>query len=154
MKPLEFFVPGTPKPAGSKTAFTNPKTGKVIITDASGAPGKAWRKIVTQTGGEAIVGRAEFPLSGALVMGLTFFLQRPMNHHVAGKRERPLKADAPVMPTVMPDATKLTRAVEDALTKIVWLDDAQIVQQSIGKCYCNDEYPQPGVLVWVGKMEF
>lgn len=154
MQPIEFFVPGTPKPAGSKKAFAHAKTKKIIVIDDSGAPGKAWRKCVTETGRIAVAARTEFPLDGALVMGLTFFLQRPMNHHIGGKRERPLKADAPMMPVVMPDATKLTRAVEDALTKVIWLDDAQIVQQTIAKCYCTDDFPDPGVLVWVSRFQF
>lgn len=162
MQPLEFFVTGTPKPAGSKKAFAIRKggvlTGRVAVTDDSGKPGKLWRQCVTQTGCAAVAQhcttpaeRADFPLDGALMLGLTFFLQRPMAHHVAGKRERPLRPNAPPLPTGMPDATKLTRAVEDALTKVLWLDDAQIVQQSIAKCYCTDEYPDPGVLVWVSR---
>ena len=31
---ISFWVPGIPKPAGSKRGFVNRKTGGVIITDA------------------------------------------------------------------------------------------------------------------------
>jgi Holliday junction resolvase RusA-like endonuclease len=39
------------------------------------------------------------------------------------------------LPVVMPDATKLLRGLEDALTGVVWHDDAQIVSQHVEKRY-------------------
>ena len=38
-----------------------------------------------------------------------------------------------------PDATKLVRAVEDALTGLVWRDDAQVVIQTVRKRYGHPE---------------
>ncbi len=38
-----------------------------------------------------------------------------------------------------PDATKLVRALEDALTRIVWKDDAQVVTQVVHKRFGEPE---------------
>jgi Holliday junction resolvase RusA-like endonuclease len=40
-------------------------------------------------------------------------------------------------PTVKPDLTKLLRAVEDALTGVVWRDDSQIIHQVVNKEYAD-----------------
>lgn len=47
------------------------------------------------------------------------------------------RPSAPHYPAVKPDATKLVRAVEDALTGICWRDDAQIVNQDVRKRYAD-----------------
>jgi Holliday junction resolvase RusA-like endonuclease len=47
-----------------------------------------------------------------------------------------------------PDATKLWRPTEDALTGIVWRDDSQIIRQLVRKRYCGPgEVPGAEVLV-------
>jgi Holliday junction resolvase RusA-like endonuclease len=46
-----------------------------------------------------------------------------------------LKGSAPEWPVARPDALKLARAAEDALTGIVWADDAQIVVERLGKVF-------------------
>ena len=40
-------------------------------------------------------------------------------------------------PTVKPDATNYAKAVEDALNKLIWVDDAQVVDQRCRKFYGN-----------------
>ena len=52
------------------------------------------------------------------------------------------------MPISKPDVLKLARGVEDALTKILWLDDAQIVYEVIQKFYG----PQPGCFVTIAEL--
>ena len=66
-----------------------------------------------------------------LNLEVDFYVPRPKGHF--GKRG--LRLSAPAFPTVKPDATKLLRAVEDALTGIVWRDDAQVVEQHVSKLY-------------------
>jgi Holliday junction resolvase RusA-like endonuclease len=46
-----------------------------------------------------------------------------------------LKPNAPKYPTTRPDALKLARAAEDALTGIIWTDDAVTVDLTIKKRY-------------------
>jgi Holliday junction resolvase RusA-like endonuclease len=44
-----------------------------------------------------------------------------------------LRASAPRYPTGRPDVLKLARACEDALTGVIWRDDAQIVVERLYK---------------------
>lgn len=143
---IEFFVPGIPKPGGSKRAFRNRKTGGIIITeDCKG--NKDWRACVKMFARESYSGP---PLNGPLKVWATFYMPRPKGHYGTGKNEGTLKPSAPEYPTTTPDATKLWRSTEDALTGILWRDDAQIVTQIISKeyaDYCFDHFQEPGVKI-------
>ncbi len=130
---MRFTVLGQPKPAGSKRAFVNPKTGKAIVVDSSGAKGKDWRTLVRDAGAEAMDGRT--PLSLPLQVTMVFFQPRPKSHYGTGKNAAILKPGAPPRPTTRPDALKLARAVEDALTGIIWRDDSEIVDERLVKLY-------------------
>lgn len=68
----------------------------------------------------------------------TFTLARPASHWGTGRNAEILKASAPQYPTSYPDLDKLTRAVGDALTKIAYADDAQIVDLIARKRYADD----------------
>ena len=146
ISPISFFVPGVPKTAGSKRAFplwkgkgSNRQFVRSIITDDSGAAGKAWRSVVQDAAREAFGGS---PLiEGPLRVTFDFFVQRP-KCHVGAKG---LKPSAPRQPTTKPDLLKLARAAEDALTGIIWKDDAQITTEVLRKRYAD----KPGMLVCV-----
>jgi Holliday junction resolvase RusA-like endonuclease len=88
-------------------------------------------------------------LHGPLHLSLVFCLARPKGHFGSGRNADVVKPSAPRYPTVKPDATKLTRAVEDAMTGIVWRDDAQVVDQYVTKVYDEPER----VVVTVRPME-
>ena len=145
-----FFVPGIPKPAGSKRAFAfrraNGKLG-VTVTDASGQPGKDWRGDVKVFAREV----CKEPLKGPLQLIVTFYMPRPKSHYGTGKKRDVLRLDAPSFHTSKPDATKLVRAIEDAMTGIAWEDDAQVVSQVVGKVYA--ELGRVGANVVVRRME-
>lgn len=135
---LRFVVYGQPRPGGSKKAFVNPKTGKAVIVDDSGAAGKSWRQEVA-TAGRVAVGPDAPLLLGALAVEFTFYRPRPKGHYGSGANAWVLKASAPPAPITRPDALKLARAVEDALTGILWKDDAQIVQETLRKVWGEPE---------------
>lgn len=133
---VEFFVPGVPATAGSKKAFRHPSTGKIVVVDMSGKRGKIWRREVQTIAALEYGGHLGIHppfLEGPLHLAVDFYLPAP-------------KAD-PRRPfhTVRPDATKLLRALEDALTGVLWKDDAQIVQQAVSKQYGET----PGAAVFV-----
>lgn len=123
-----FVVYGVPATAGSKKGFVNQKTGRVIITDDS-KRSRPWKALVTDAAIEAI-GEQEL-LTGPLELRLSFYLIRPKGHYGV-KGVRP---SAPRFPTVKPDLLKLARAVEDALSGIVYRDDAQIAVEVLTKDY-------------------
>ena len=65
-------------------------------------------------------------------MTMIFHRRRPASHYRAnGEMHR--------YPVTRPDALKLARAVEDALTGIIWLDDAQIVEEHLTKRWSDEE---------------
>ena len=141
---VEFKVPGLPKPAGSKRAITIPgRKFSQIIDDSKNKP---WIKTVQQYA--VLNWGKDVPSSREFQMQLTFILPRPKAHYRA---DGSLKTGAPGRHAKKPDATKLTRCVEDALTGIVWVDDAQVVHQSIAKTYSDDRWT--GVFIRVRELE-
>lgn len=130
---IRFSVPGAPAPGGSKRAFANPKTGKIVVLDDA-KNNRGWRERVSLFAREAM-GPAP-PLDGPLAMRLIFVVSRPKGHYGTGRNAAKLRPWAETArPTVKPDVTKLVRAAEDAMTGIVWRDDAQVVMQQAEKRY-------------------
>lgn len=129
MTAVSFTVVGVAAPAGSKRALRNPHTGRVQVVDASRrAP--EWKALVAAAAAQAMCG-AE-PLRGPLHLRVVVHAARPASHR---DRHGTVRRGAPQHPAVRPDITKLVRAVEDAMTGIVYVDDAQIVEQHAAKRY-------------------
>lgn len=122
---LEFAVLGEARPGGSKRAFV--VRGRAVVTDDAGKTGKAWRRDVQLAALEAMraAGLEGQLLAGPLAVRITFYRRRP-------SRPKPGARDYPI---TRPDVLKLARAVEDALTGVVWADDAQVVAEGLGKLY-------------------
>jgi Holliday junction resolvase RusA-like endonuclease len=79
---------------------------------------------------------------------MLFVLERPKTDWGTGRNAGRLKPRAPAWPLKRPDSTKLVRAVEDALTGILWSDDSVIVLGPIAaKRYRMAFEPTPGVHV-------
>lgn len=142
---IEFFVPGIPRPGGSKRAVKNKRTGKVILIDACKL-NKSWRDTVAAFAMDAYRGEL---LHGALKVEFAFTMPRPKSHYRAGKYAGELKPNAPKYPITRPDRTKLIRSTEDALTGVIWRDDAQIVGGEPTKLYGD----KPGVLITIQEAE-
>ncbi|MDH3291517.1 MAG: RusA family crossover junction endodeoxyribonuclease [Gemmatimonadota bacterium] len=132
---IQLKVYGRPVPAGSKRGFPiRGKGGKihVSVTDAS-SKAKPWQAQVRAEAAELMAGR---PLIRDPIQARAmFYLARPKGHF--GKRG--LRPSAPRYPAVQPDASKLWRAVEDALQGVVYANDAQIVEQWVMKVYGEPE---------------
>lgn len=128
-----FFIPGIPCPGGSKRGFALKKggayTGRVIITDDAGQRNKDWKAKCAQVAHECDLTE---PFRGPLRVDFDFVMPRIKSHFRANGA---LKEGAPRWHVVKPDRTKLTRSTEDALTGIVWADDAQVVAGSTTKTY-------------------
>ena len=136
---ITFTVFGIPKPAGSKTAFAIKRggvyTGRTVVMDACKKT-KSWQAIVKA---EAKKHAPEKPFDGAIAVEFVFLMPRPKSHYGTGKNSRNLKRNAPKYHTGKPDALKLARAVEDAMTGIIYLDDAQIAYEKIEKIYDDQD---------------
>lgn len=132
---MAFVVHGEARPGGSKRAFPIRKNGRIVkiatVEDAKGV--KEWRGSVAAVAAEAMNGRGL--LTGPIEVRLTFYRPRPQGHYGTGRNAALVKASAPAFPATRPDVLKLARAVEDALSGIVYRDDAQIVEELLRKRY-------------------
>lgn len=144
MNTISFFVPGKPATAGSKRAFViTPKGGgrpRAIVTEDC-KDSKDWRGDVKRFAVEHFTA----PLEGPLEVTLRFYLPRPKGHFGSGKNASVVNPSAPQRPTGRPDALKMARLVEDALTGIAWNDDAQIVDEHLSKRYDSTGHVGVGV---------
>lgn len=122
---IRFTVYGQPKTAGSKRAFykAGMKHARVVEDNEKS---REWKGAVADAAAQAYC----LPLlDGAIRLTLTFFRPRPKGHY--GKSG--VRASADKYPTTKPDVLKLARAVEDAITGVIWRDDAQIVVEVLAK---------------------
>ncbi len=78
------------------------------------------------------------PLDAAVHLELQFRMPRPKSHYRTGRNAHLLKSSAPLHHAVKPDLTKLVRSTEDALTGIIWRDDAQVISGSYSKTYADE----------------
>jgi Holliday junction resolvase RusA-like endonuclease len=151
---LSFEVRGTPIPQGSKRAWYNETAHKVMMVEDAGARHSTWRNEVTGQARQAManVGRFGEPYREAISCSLTFQFHRPLIHYGTGRNAETVKASAPVHPTKPPDLDKLTRAIWDSLTSVVWVDDGQVVAATIRKQFV-ERWQGEGVLIHVGTFD-
>jgi Holliday junction resolvase RusA-like endonuclease len=109
------FVPGTPVPQGSKTAFVVGR--RAVVTDQNRAVLKPWRATIseyTDTGHE---------FSGPVFVSLVFNMPRPQKPKYN-------------VPAVKPDIDKLTRAVLDGIKDSGLIeDDSRVTRLTVEKQY-------------------
>lgn len=122
---LDVFVPGRPASQGSKRHVGN----GIMVESSKALP--AWREAVRWTTAQAW--NRQPPITSPVALVLEFILPRPVS---TPKRRTP--------PAIKkPDASKLIRAVEDALTDAgVWRDDSLVVDLHATKRIAGiDEQP-------------
>lgn len=139
-----FYIKGHPMPAGSKKYVGHTKNNKAIIIDQSGKKGADWRKACQLTA-KTFCYTGE-PIEGPIIVNMRFYLLRPKNHY---NSKGELKKSAPKYHLTKPDKTKLCRAVEDAITGIIWKDDSMIFDGYVSKEYVNKEFPDEGCWIEV-----
>jgi Holliday junction resolvase RusA-like endonuclease len=147
-------VYGTPAPQGSKSFKGLSKKGHAILVESSKkvAP---WREQVADAAAKVVrccddpgCGQLQpgFPLDGPLLARVVFTLQKPAS---APKRVR-------TWPCRYPDASKLLRSTEDALSRLVWADDARVVEYSrLAKVFPGEDpeaLPMPGAVISVWRV--
>lgn len=147
---LSFFVRGTPRPGGSKTAmpiYNGDGTPRTKLTAAGkqrpvfnmidAGRNDKWAEAVGYEAKRAMrAANIGFELDEALSAEFHFYVTRPQKHF---RKDGTLKPGAPQYPTSKPDVLKLARSTEDALTGIVWRDDAANVRMTLAKSYAGRE---------------
>jgi Holliday junction resolvase RusA-like endonuclease len=158
---------GDPAPQGSKSASSvhgqdaqrckscrRLHVVRVSLHESSLAVGP-WRQAVAFYAKLEMLGREV--LDGPLEASMVFSLARPASHYLpvnSRRAERAVRPSAPLRPSGYPDVSKLARSTEDALTGVVWKDDARVVEYRprLAKVWCGedpDSLPVPGAVITV-----
>lgn len=138
---IEFEVFGHPVTQGSTRVVPLKDKGggyqmlpdgrpKLVPIHQKGKELRAWRQEIAYAARNAYRGPL---LQGAVALTLIFERPRPKGDFGTGKNASVLKPSARPYPTQKPDSVKLTRAIEDALTGVLWQDDSQVVNHTIYK---------------------
>lgn len=137
MREVRFEVIGAAIPQGSMRAFST-KTGRtVVVTDNPNL--HQWRDSISWAAREELssVGIRE-PWVGAVSVAATFWLPRPTSVSIKRRPE----------PVVKPDLDKLIRAVLDALSGLVYRDDAQVCHITVDKRYADGRDAAAAIRAW------
>lgn len=156
--PIVLTFAGKAQTAGSKRSFV-PKgkdgqpyrrpNGTILVnTVDDNKRSKGWKSDVRTSAEINYLGPA---LTCALRVEMIFYSLRPKGHFGTGRNEGIVKDSAPAYPAKKPDVLKLARAIEDALTGVVWRDDSLIVDEYIGKRFADREYVT--VRVWMSEAQ-
>jgi crossover junction endodeoxyribonuclease RusA len=126
MSAVSFIVYTKAEPQGSMRAFSG-KAGKVHLT-SNNAKMKPYRHTVTQ------VARMEMSRRGLTEPMAS--LHQPVELYLTFIfRKAPSISKKRIRPVVKPDLDKLQRATIDALTGVLFTDDAQVVRVTAEKSY-------------------
>lgn len=130
-KKLSITIYGRPATAGSKRHI-----GHGVLIDSC-KRAKPWRESVQYEAHEAMMkhNMTIDDFAGPLTLRCIFYRRRPKSHFGTGANSQKLKDSAPRFPTTRPDSTKMLRALEDAMTGVVYQDDSIIVHHDILKIY-------------------
>lgn len=124
---LELFIPGIPRPQGSKNAYK--RGGRVVMVEANKHLPE-WRQAVY----EALRASGK-QFDGAVTVMATFYIPRP-------------KTNKRLYATTKPDVDKLQRAIGDCLTKAgTIIDDSYIVTWNAAKAYADGVNPGVRIIV-------
>lgn len=125
---VSFVVYCHPEPQGSKNAFVIPGTNRAVVVDQGAKKLKPYRQEIMRT---AMTEVPQRPWAGKhipIVLKLNFQLLKP-----------PSVKKSRTHPVVKPDLDKLVRSTCDALTGVLYADDAQIVELHVRKEYADTE---------------
>lgn len=140
-KSYSFVVFGMAQPAGSKQAFVplhpqtkepyrRPNGGVVVSVVDDNKKSRDWKKLVAKTAREECGAPL---LTGPLKVTMVFYRERPKGHYgVAGLNKAGREA---AYPTIKPDVSKLARGTIDAMSGVMYVDDAQIIEEIAIKRY-------------------
>ena len=137
---VEFSVPGRAASRGSKRAFRT-KSGRINLVDNKRS--YEYMDAIKKCARAAMAGRPA--VDGPVLLEWSAYFARPKCHY----RKAGLKPDAPIYYTQTPDCSKIVRAIEDAMTGVVYGDDKQIVGYlpELNKHWCEGE-PWTLIKVW------
>lgn len=137
---IEFIIPGHVQ-AQERPRFSR-QGDHVRTIDAPKS--RAYKSVVKYI---AWQNKPDKPLEGPLKLTVTFYMVPPQK-----KRTKPkmalIRANK-LLPITKPDLDNLVKGIKDGCSKIIWLDDAQIVDMVLRKVYAEDLQPRAEVKIEV-----
>jgi Holliday junction resolvase RusA-like endonuclease len=130
---LAFTVFGVAQPKGNMRAIHMPGMKYPIVTDSNRSV-KSWSQLIAEGANRAIAALPDGDrgvLEGPVRLTMAFYMPRP-KRFCAGRFQT-----IPVAHLTAPDWDKLSRAVSDALSQVVYRDDKQVVEAIVGKFYAG-----------------
>lgn len=127
---IAFVVMGEPIPKARARVFFNKHLGRAMAytpeKTASFELQVAW------------TAKKHRPAEGLITgpVKLTVRIFRSIPKSFSGKR-RALAEEGKILPITKPDASNVVKSVEDALNKILWVDDSQVCDHTISKRYSS-----------------
>lgn len=118
-----------------------PKKGRPWVQTYPDPAGVAYEEALAVVGREAMAGRD--PLDGALTVFVEAFVPIPASWSL---KKRGAASAGEIFPVGKPDGDNYAKVAGDALNKIVWVDDSQIVMWQVLKVY--SDFPRLRVSVW------
>jgi Holliday junction resolvase RusA-like endonuclease len=122
---VTFTVYGVAQPKGNMRAFLKRGMKFPIVTETNRNV-RSWSQLVAEAASHALAADDGRQLTGAVAMSVQFALPRPKKYQKRGVEPAHCTA---------PDIDKLLRGVLDALSQVVYSDDAQVVYVSATKEY-------------------
>jgi Holliday junction resolvase RusA-like endonuclease len=156
---IVIVVFGEPAPQGSKSpkgTYTDANGRQRARMVESSAKVKPWRVAVAAAAMDVVGDRPllDGPLAASLTLTVKSQPASKPSWWPAGQRWSKTMLWRPAS---TPDLSKMLRATEDALTGIVWKDDARVVQYDrLAKYYCDhpgvDVLSRPGAVIRVRRI--
>lgn len=132
MNRISFSVRGKPSTQGNKRGIPRKgRDGRIHVAMVEGRTKeanerhKSWRAALSDAAADAMAGRSL--LAGAVYLRVWFRRPRPAGHYRKNGALSAAGVAAGPFPTTRPDGLKLMRAVEDALSGVVYRDDSQCI---------------------------
>jgi Holliday junction resolvase RusA-like endonuclease len=139
---LQFTVAGVAATKGSGFAVPNKNLGMKPIWKPDNPKTKDWQRTIGQVAAMEMRAQQIVSFTGGVYLEVVFYLPRPKA--LLTKTKAPQMFDH----TKKPDLDKLIRAAKDAMSRIVWQDDSQVVHLVARKRYCAaTEFPRAEIRV-------
>ncbi|MEK4702032.1 RusA family crossover junction endodeoxyribonuclease [Solibacillus sp. FSL R7-0668] len=123
---IQFTIPGATQPQ-ERPRFSRTGYG---VTTHDAPKSRNYKELVKLV---AWQNKPQEPLQGALKLEVDVYLMPPKKYHT--KPKQALIASGELRPTTKPDTDNLVKGIKDGMSKIIWVDDAQIVELVVRKFY-------------------
>lgn len=141
-KKISFTVVGQPVPKA-----------RAIVTDKRNKQGKKITFTPKRTQyaeadfiRQAAIHAPKIPLSGPICLDVTFYMPIPKSWP---EWKKEAAREYKIRPISTPDRDNLLKLVQDAMNKVFWKDDAQVVEGQTAKYYSDE----PGIGVCLEELE-